>query len=282
MLGLCTGDPLVEALRGTFGANIVRVPEERVQPLCVVAAQGNRTVFRGALSPLLEGSPEVQVPEGARASSRMASMENKESRSVDLGLALEILGGFLQGFNIPSASMGASFTGAKEIAFAFQGVQRNWVDTNWLGRWLSQQALDRANASTGIFFEKPVWTLLIIDSIITSNAFTVVVKKASSSEFGIQIPSIAEVVGSANAKVKVSQSGQRQVTFTGPEPLTFAFSTVVAHLSPDGAIVSLPPDDTSRVLKVIPVGRAEVPPFTQIEILDSPGMIEFEEFNPPN
>ena len=43
-LDLCY-DPLVKALQEVFGTTIVRVPEERVRPLTVVASDGRRSSF---------------------------------------------------------------------------------------------------------------------------------------------------------------------------------------------------------------------------------------------
>ncbi|HET9983364.1 MAG TPA: hypothetical protein VFQ38_07245 [Longimicrobiales bacterium] len=106
VLPLCSNDPLVKTLQDVFGANIVRVPEERIRPVVVLASDGKKTSFRGELAPLLVGGAPIDVPV---AESQMASVSGKRSKSVDLGLGLKILGGFLQALGVPSAGIGAQF-----------------------------------------------------------------------------------------------------------------------------------------------------------------------------
>src|SRR5436189_4508932 len=61
-LGLCSGDPVVDTLRDVFDANILRIPEERFQPLTVLAAHGETVSFRGALAPLIAGAAPAFPP----------------------------------------------------------------------------------------------------------------------------------------------------------------------------------------------------------------------------
>ena len=75
ILGLCKDDPLVKALREVFGANIIRVPEQRYQPLTVVAAMNDKASFRGALARLIEGEVEMRFDPALFATSRMANIK---------------------------------------------------------------------------------------------------------------------------------------------------------------------------------------------------------------
>src|SRR2546423_1681464 len=99
-LDICRGDPLVDTLMGLFHANILRVPEERVRSLSVVASFEGKSSFRGTLAPLLKGNLPVDIPISI---SRMADLSGKSSRKVNLNLGVQILEGFLQGFSLPSA-----------------------------------------------------------------------------------------------------------------------------------------------------------------------------------
>ena len=52
-IGLCDGDPVVEYLRSTFGANIVRIPRASLRPPEVVAARAERARTMGHLGDIL-------------------------------------------------------------------------------------------------------------------------------------------------------------------------------------------------------------------------------------
>src|SRR6266576_3515499 len=101
MLQLCD-DPLIKTLRQVFGANIVKIPEERIQPLSTIVKNGSSLFYQGNLAPLLT----QDVPELAAVPvkiARMSDVSGKRSRNVSIEIGFEILDGFLRGFGIPSA-----------------------------------------------------------------------------------------------------------------------------------------------------------------------------------
>lgn len=275
--GLCGKDPLVDALRSTFGANPVRVPEKRVQPLCAIAVRDRKTAFRGALAPLLTAGQNFTVPESARAQSTMADLSRKRSTSVSISLGLDILGSFLAGFGVPSAGIGAKFAGATEVAFSFSSVNRDWIDDNWLGRALVGQSLDRQTAAARLFTDKPRWDLLVIDSVITSSEFTISVTKSKTDSFSIDIPGIQSVVTSAKVRVDVESKDQRQVSFRGTEALTFAFTTVRLYVDDHGNIQAMPPGGDSVVLSVAPEDTVPTYGLDHIQLSRTPAMVEWDE-----
>ena len=59
LLKLCDNDPLVKTLREVFRANIIRIPEEKIRPLCVVAARDGKLAYRGRLADLIPGEPTI-------------------------------------------------------------------------------------------------------------------------------------------------------------------------------------------------------------------------------
>ena len=131
MILLCRGDTVIDTLRNVFHANIVKIPESRIQPLVIAAAARDRTSFRGAILPLLRkptGYTNPQVLE-----SKMPSISGTKTRAVSLDLGLEVLGDSLQGFGVPSAGLSAAFQGAKKVSFSFDQVIRYFVDVNESG-----------------------------------------------------------------------------------------------------------------------------------------------------
>ncbi len=246
-LGLCDGDPLVTVLKDLFGSNIVKVPEERIKPLCVVASSGRRTAFRGKLSPLLVGNPELNIQ---ISSSRMADLSGKSSRKVNLALGLEILEGFLKGFGIPSAGINLKLQGAEKVSFHFKNVVRDFLDVNVLGKMLSEQIVDEDSPAASIFFGETAYAFLVIDSVITSSDFAINLEKGHDHSFKLDVPAIQTLVAQANAGMEVNTTTGYDLIFKGPEQLAFAFSCVKLYLDQAGRITSMPPAGEIPTLRV--------------------------------
>jgi hypothetical protein len=277
LFGLCSEDELVRTLRESLGANPVRVPELRIQPLCVVATRKDKVAFRGELGPMLEGSPDVDLPPWAIAESPMVDLSQRRTRSVDANVGLSILENFLSGFGIPAPGIAAQFSGAKSVDFAFRNVSRKWVDNNWLGRALSGRAIDLQNKSARIHLKK--WRLLVIDSIIRSKGITITVTEKREQSFGIDIGVIEELIGELNTDVTVSSETSTNLTISGPTPLTFAFTAVEFHLDEHGNLLSAPPAGDSVALSARSAGHVPTYGLDHIELSERPALIEWDEVN---
>lgn len=240
MIELCRHDPVADTLRNVFHANIVEVPEARIQPLIVVAASQDRTSFRGAILPLLKKPTNFAPPQIMQ--SQMPAVSGTKTRQVTINLGLEILGNFLQGFGVPSAGLSASFQGATAVSFSFNDVIRFFVDVGELGEHLIGSVLNSDNPAAAIFFEPDhPYSCYILDSSISSSDFTIAVEKAQDSDFKIDVPTISQVVSAANAGVQVTTSSNVSVSFKGDRHLGFAFSCLLANLDDSGRITSLEP-----------------------------------------
>jgi len=120
MLNLCHHDTVVDTLRNVFHANVVEIPESRIEPLVVVAASKDTTSFRGAILPLLTKPTTFTKPQILQ--STMPSVSGTKTQEVNLSVGLEILGNFLKGFGVPSLDLSPSFSGATKISFSFDSV----------------------------------------------------------------------------------------------------------------------------------------------------------------
>ncbi|MBX6363991.1 MAG: hypothetical protein IRZ00_09000 [Gemmatimonadetes bacterium] len=276
-LGLCYNDPLVATLREVFGANIVRVPEERIRPVTVLATHGRTTAFRGALAPLLADGAPIDVPV---QESRMANVSGRRSTSVQLDLGLQILGGFLKALQIPSAGIAAQFDGARKVSFQFQDVMRLFVDTGELGQRLRGRVVDRDNPAARILFDDD-WKFLVVDSVITSSDFAIHVDEATRPGFALDLPAVQRIVAEANADVHVESASGRDLTFRGDKPLTYAFTCVRLFLSPDGRITAMPPAGDVPALAALlrPSAAAEREPRdapARVLLVQAPAMIDVD------
>ena len=184
ILNLCP-DPIIKTLRSVFKANIVRIPERRIQPITTIIKNGKNQRFWGELSALVEG--DLLQAQEAIETSRMADVSGKQSKGVELALGLQIMDGFLRGFSLPSAGIQSQFKGAKTVSFSFKEVERKYIQPAILGGLLTGHALDASNTANDAFFKNQA-NLFIIDSIITSKDFSINVEQSNSKDFKLDIP----------------------------------------------------------------------------------------------
>lgn len=240
MLALCHNDVVIDTLRGVFHANIVAIPESRIEPLVILAAGKNQASFRGAIQPLLKTPTTFTKPQVMQ--STVPTISGTRTRDINLNSGLQILGNFLKGFGIPSIDLGASFEGATKVSFTFNKVQRLFVDINELGEAAVGSTLDRNNPAAAIFFEDGnKYSCYILDSAITSSEVTINVEKTAKTSPRLDVPTLSSIVAKANAAMTVSKSSNTSITFQGDKQLGFAFSCVHATFDNTGKFVSMEP-----------------------------------------
>lgn len=270
-LKLCDNDPLVSTLTEVFRANIIRVPEERMQPLRVIAARKGKLAYRGRLADLISGADAQALDAIQLESSLMADVSGKRSRKVDAKLGLDILDGFLRGFGLPvAAGIREQFTGATLVSFSFSKVARRYVDAARVGKLLAGRSLDVANPVVAGFVQDDPWDCLLIDSVITSQDFSIAVERSGSSGFEINVPAIQQVLSKAETKVRVASTSSHSLTFHGDIPLAFAFSCQRLILDTEGHIVQMPSDT-----RIHTFGRGDAS--SQVLLTDQPAMLDWDE-----
>lgn len=252
---LCDNDPLVNTLTDVFHANIVRVPEERLQPLGVIAARNKNSQlsYRGVLGDLIAGPRQAELGHSELKTADMADVTGKRSRQVNASLGLEILSGFLRGFGMPGAAgIQEQFAGAAEVSFSFGHVQRRYIEPLAIGRLLSGKQLNSSNPAARGFLQDDAWDCLLIDSVITSSAFSINVERHAAQDFKLNVPAIEQVLADGKAQLAVSSSSALSLTFQGPKALSFAFSCQRLIFDQAGTIIEMPPDASNRVFKAEP------------------------------
>lgn len=236
---LCPDDPVVTELRRVFQANILRVPEERMQPLSLLASSRDGVAFLGQVDPLLADDGGRVVGEGDILESDMAAVGTRRTSAVDGELGAQILSGLLQGLGTgqaPAAS--ARFSRAKALSFHFPDVRRSYVEIARLGKLLAGRSLDRANA----LYETaaaPKTTLRLVDSVIRSKGFEIVVQGEHEAELALDPGALQATVADGNVKVRLAGAGH--LNFSSERWLTFAFTCVNMALAGDGSIRAIAP-----------------------------------------
>jgi hypothetical protein len=240
-LGLCKDDELVNTLRDVFIANILRIPEERIQPLCVIAKKKRKVRYWGKLSDLVRKGSLLQLDSEDFTLSPMSNLSGKKSKQVETKLGLKILEGFLDGFGLPSSEIRAQLKSVSKVSFSFRDVKRKYIDPTKFGKLLRGISLDRKNRSNEIFLSEG-YDFIVIDSIITSSDFSIKMDEKEAGNASINIEAIKEVAGKFDTGMEVSSLTGLDLYFKGPKHLTFAFSCVLLKLNPDGIILSITPE----------------------------------------
>jgi hypothetical protein len=243
-LKLCGGDPLLDTLRDLYDATPLRVPEDRVQPARAIATNGRRTRIVGPLEDLLVAESEsIELPE---LESHVASLSGKRSRSVDLNVTLGILAGFLPAMGLSLPHVEAVLAGSSSVRFSFPEITRRYVDVTRLGKWLTGRQLDPGNLAAKIFTEQR-YELLVIDSVLVSTGFTLETGGDGTTSASLDLGGLEALGAEAETGVKVATTG-RDLVFSGPSALTFAFSCVRVFIADHGILASLEPHQGPRTL----------------------------------
>jgi hypothetical protein len=209
----------------------------------------------------------------------------QRTSSIGLDLGLDILGGLLQGFGIGKLGLGAAFTTTSAISFNFHDVHRVYLETNRLGRLLQGRAVDRANPATRAYLDgEDPWRLLVIDSVLTSPGFTVTASSSRTESAHVDLPTLQQLLSHVSAKVSLSSSASSQVSFTGDQQLTFAFTCLEVTLGADARIVGL----AGYGQKVLVQGLADAaaaaatpPRLGGVLLTDDPAMLDLDERTGP-
>lgn len=276
LLPLCSGDPVESLLRETFKADILRVPEVRVQPLGVIARRGERARLVGTLGGLLQGtSPFSVTPD---APTPVADVSGKRTLSISLKLGLDLLRGMVQGFGVglDAARVELALGERSKIAFSFEEVERVAVNLGELNRALLRRKLQTAAPGTTIFFSEGPWgepyQLLLIDSVLRSGRFRVHVE--GGGDLRARLPDLGGLLD--GTALSVEQSAERELTFrraTGQPAPSFAFTCLRVYLKEDGAM-TLAPDSVRGGLESL--ARAGGDPRPQ-RIGEAPCLLSFDE-----
>jgi hypothetical protein len=262
-------DPLIVEVRKTYNANPIRMPRADIAPLCVIASKRQRADFLGRMQPLLVGSDVLDVtPRRAAVSSSLL----EKSRSVNLDVGLNLLGGFLAAWGVPSAEIGLQFKGATKVSFRFSSVARWFVDATDLSAAVQNRRIKLSNPLVSNFLGDDPLGFYVIDATITSRDFAMRVEKTQTDAFNLAIPAIQEIVGKANAGIQVESRDALEIAFKGSLDMPFAFSCLEFVLGDQGKIGSI------KLHENLPSFGFEGKPSgsKQVLLTEEPGLLTFD------
>jgi hypothetical protein len=212
-----------EFLRDTFSATPLKVPEERMKPLMVLASVDDETKFRGELKFLLKDTSAFNLPV---QSTIVSDVSTQRTGTMDADVGFSILDGFFKSLNFNSVALGFVLKGVKQMSLSFTNVQRQWIDLGALGQAVGRNNIDTENASLAVFVGEDAADMLLVTDAIVSNSFSINDESGSDTAFDASIPLIEKFVADGKLAVKVAKTSKTTITFTNATPLTFAFSCV--------------------------------------------------------
>lgn len=268
---LCNNDDLLILLQKTFKANPIKIPEERIQPLVVFSGKNKNYKYIGGIEYLLNDTSSMNLQLG---SSKMANLSATQSKSIDTKLGLQVMDGFLQGFGTEGVSLDFAFESVKKVSFSFQNVYRSYIDIGKLCMELSKRKFNLKHPVNQSFINETE-KCIIVDSIITSNNFSMKVEETSNQDFKFDIPEIQNILSSSGNKISAKSSNSLDISFQGDKSLAFAFSCFAINCDEDGSIYYDGEADKMH-LTTIPNENDEVTP-PIIDLLDTEyGFLDIE------
>lgn len=230
MIRICKNE-VTDHIREQFGANPLKVPEARIQPMCMLEIRDNSQQYLGKFEYLVKDGFPYQVPE---ATLPVANVSNQRTKAIDFNIGFGILDNFLKALGVDPAAITAAIRKTKKMAFSFNNVRRTYIDPLRLGSVLSHNEViaDKDN-----FILQPAMTdknirLGLITDIIISNNFSLTTYTESGGNASIDVPAIADVISKLNGKLKVEKTAENEVKFQGDHDLTFAFSCLEIKIDP--------------------------------------------------
>lgn len=227
---ICRND-ITDHIREHFGANPVRIPESRIQPLGVLEIRDNQPKFLGTFPYLVKGDFPYDIP---ILDSRLAEVSDVKTKKVEVEFGFRILDNFLKAFSMDPAAVGTAIKNTQKLAFSFSNVHRKYIDVLQLGKILSENDIygDQDNFIVSGILRDDDLKLGLITDVMVSNNFSFSTYRDNESASEIDIPLIQEYVSDLEVALEVKKTSESEVKFEGREPLTFAFSCVEITIDP--------------------------------------------------
>lgn len=222
---------ITDLIRKHFGANPMKIPESRVQPLTLIEIRDEKTEFLGAFDHLLKDE-WAEVPKIKE--SDVSEVSGVQTKIVPLTFGFDILKNFLKAFGIDPGVISASLKNTKTLSFSFESVKRRYVEPLTLGKSISKNGL--LGDTDNIFIQKIIQDndskLGLIIDVLVSNNFMVSSFEENEAKAEINIPLINEYLSKVKLDVEVEKRSSHMVKFRRKTYLTFAFSCVELKIDP--------------------------------------------------
>src|SRR5687768_10618640 len=121
---------VTDHIRDQFGAIPLKVPEARIQPMCILAIRKGGQQYLAQFKFLVKGGFNHDIPQKTDA---VASVSDQRTANIDFNIGFGILGNFLKALGVDPAAVSSSLKNTRKMAFSFSNVRRNYIDPLMLG-----------------------------------------------------------------------------------------------------------------------------------------------------
>ena len=222
---------ITDTIADHFGANPLRIPETRIQPLCLLEIKDNKTNYLGEFKYMIAGSfdHDLEIKD-----SIVAEVSNVKTKKIEFDFGFKILSNFLKAFGMDPVVVSTAIKNSKKMSFSFTGVHRKYIDVLQLGKILSENDIygDPNNIFISEIMSKKPLKLGLITDILVSNNFSLSTYSENETDVDIDIPLIEGYVSDAGINLKVNKTSNSEVKFEREPALTFAFSCVEIKVDP--------------------------------------------------
>lgn len=221
---ICKND-ITDTIREHFGANPLKIPESRIQPLILLEIKSNRMDFLGSFKHLIKGGMPVDV---TPKNSKVPDVSGVKTKKVSANFGAKILDNFLKAFKMDPVAINAATKHAKTMSFSFKEVNRLYIEPLELGKVLSEHQVkgDQNNMFVKRIIDDGKLRLALITDALVSKTFSLSTYGENDTGADIEMPLLEGLIADLEAGFKVEKTAKNEITFTGEEALTFAFSCV--------------------------------------------------------
>ncbi|MBQ4819453.1 hypothetical protein [Aquimarina sp. MMG016] len=224
---------ITDQIRDLFDANPLRVPEARIQPLCMLEIRDEKPKYLGEFKFLVKDGFQHSLTIN---SSPVSQISNTKTKKIDFKIGFDILGNFIKALGMDPAVIGASVKGSKKMSFSFGNVVRKYIDVLEFGNVLIKD--DIKGDPENMFIEEIINSkkdvkLALITDVLTSTDFSLSTYSSNDTEAAINIPLIQNYVANIDTSLKVEKVTENEVKFQGDTPLTYAFTCIELNIDPE-------------------------------------------------
>jgi hypothetical protein len=211
-----TNDQLIRKFLDRYQVNLLSVPGRRVQCGSVYIKEGKRITAPGLLSEII--APELTL-ERPFVEDDLADLSGTWSDSVSLSVGVKLLSNFLNalgaGALIDKLQASVKETSARNIAFRFKKVSRESLSPAGLGTALVGHRFVTAHP-----WVKDGNQYFAVAAVLRSASISIQGRDKQDSAVGLGagLATVADV----DAKVRVEQGSDSEVTYHGRNPLAIA------------------------------------------------------------
>lgn len=195
-----------------FGYGTLALPKASTQPLLMLAKNGSR------LSPI--GPLVATLTPGA-----VASITGARSKSLNAGLALDVLGAAIGALAGSSLGLKAAYKNASTVEFEFGEINEKRVNFNELDSYCRGASVSPAigPALEDMLEEDEVY---VITATIETRTISVTGKKSDGTDLGLDVPVVQQLVG-AKVSVGSTNASNSVLSYTSTQtPLTIGAEVV--------------------------------------------------------